>query len=129
MKQDEMLKKAEAIQRDTVAYIGMVQPVVDEYNQFRETFAKKAHQVVGALVERHIVEPGKKAELIEKLAADPSQALDLALSISRRVGLGDGLGKAAELGAAATSNLDPFERLYYFGDSRANVSNFDGNVE
>lgn len=129
MKQDELLKQAEAIQKGAIEYIERTQPIVDEYNQFKEAFAKKAHQVVGALVERHIVEADKSTELIDKLASDPSNALDLALSISRRVGIGDGLGKAAELESSCGSDLDPFEKLYRFGDARADVHNFDGRVD
>jgi cobalamin biosynthesis Mg chelatase CobN len=129
MKQDELLKQAEAIQKGAIEYIERTQPIVDEYNQFKEAFAKKAHQVVGALVERHIVEADKSTELIDKLASDPSNALDLALSISRRVGIGDSLGKAAELSPSTSVDMDPFEKLYRFGDSRADVHNFDGSVE
>ena len=128
MKPDELLKQAEAIQKNALEYISKTQPIIDEYANFKEAFAKKAHQVVGALVERRIVEPGKSTELIDKLASDPTNALDLALSMSRRVGLGDGLGKAAELNVS-DSGLDPLERLVLYGDYRADVSNFDGNID
>lgn len=124
----ELLKQAEAIQREAVDYIAKTQPIVEEYAQFKEAFAKKAHQTVGALVERHIVGADKATGLIDKLASDPESALDLALSISRRVGISDGLGHGATIDKAA-ADLDPFERLYLYGDPRADVSNFDGVVD
>lgn len=123
---DTLLKRAEAIQKGAVEYIAKAQPIIEAYEQFKSDFAKKAHETVGALVERHVVAKEDSAELIEKLASDPSSALELALSISRRIGIGDGLGKAAEELPASSSNLDPFERLVMFGDARADVSNFDG---
>ena len=123
-----LLKKAEAIQKQAVAYIERTQPVVEEYAKFKSDFAKKAHQVVGALVEKHIVPQSESTALIDKLASDPSSALELALSISRRVGVGSDLGKAASA-QAPVSNLDPFEALVMYGDARADVSNFDGVVE
>jgi len=126
---DTLLKQAEAIQKDALEYVSKTQPIIDEYNEFKESFAKKAHQTVGALVERRIVAKEDSTALIDKLASDPSSALDLALSISRRVGISDGLGKAAELSPSTVSELDPFEKLVIYGDPRADVNNFGGNVE
>lgn len=127
MQEQELLKQAEEIQRGAVDYIARTQPIVQEYEALKQAFAKKAHQTVGALVERHIVSKADSTALIEKLASDPVSALDLALSVSRRVGVGDGLGKAAKLASASgAAAYDPFERLVLFGDARADVSNFDG---
>jgi hypothetical protein len=124
---DKLLKQAEAIQKSAVAYVEKTQPIVEEYANFKSGFAKRAHEVVGALVERNIVSRDASSELIEKLASEPTYALDLALAVSRRIGVGADLGKSAGALPAA-GNLDPFEKLVLFGDSRADVSNFDGGV-
>lgn len=119
MSQQDLLKQAEEIQQAAVDYIARVQPMLDAQEKSRAEFAKKAHQTVGALVERRIVAPGDANELVDKLASDPSQALDLVLSVARKAGVSAELGKKAGTAAPDESSLDPFERLYFYGDARA----------
>lgn len=128
MTDTELLKQAEAIQTQAVDYIAKVQPLLDAQEKRAAEFAKKAHQTVGALVERRIIAPQDANTVIDKLAADPSNALDLALALSRRIGVGSELGKAAST-QYADSQLDPFQRLFLYGDSKASIAHFDGNVD
>jgi len=113
-------KNVATLLQKTAAYVEQTQPIVDEYNRFKNAFTKAAHQAVGALVTRGIVEETKADTLVDRLSSDPKQAFRLVTKLAEMIGA-DNLGGASKEKVAA-SNLDPFEKLAVYGDVNADDS-------
>jgi len=124
----ERLKQAEAIQVKTAAYIETVQPQVDAYNELKDRFTKRAHEVAGILADRGIIAPSATNKLVDKLAADQTKALDLIVQIADMIKVSD-FGKQADVSVPQADPSDPFGNLIRFGDSRANANTGHGNVD
>jgi hypothetical protein len=129
-KQAAALADADLALKEAAAYVEATQPELDKFAQFQDNFLKRAHQVAGALAERGVIQRHEVTALVDKLAEDPLRALDLVEKVAALV-KADTLGKAADdvqLQKSA-ANLDPFEKLALYGDSRAEVTSNSGLVE
>ena len=122
------LAKAEAIQEKVAAYIEQVQPVADAYAELRTRFAKRASEVATILADKGIIAPAAASKLVDKLAADQTKALDLVVQIADMIRVSD-FGKKADLSIPSAEAMDPFTRLFHFGDPRANTNTGNGNVD
>lgn len=116
------LAQAEVALKKATEYVATTQPLLDEYNENKEQFAKKAHQVVGVLVNRGIVQRNKSNTLIDKLAADHSYAFDVIEGMVDMV-TPSRLGESSDIKFASSSSLDPYERLAITGDVNGKVVN------
>ena len=111
------------------AYISTTQPVLDRYNAQAERFQKRAAQVSGVLVDRGIIPSNKSDLFLQKVAEDPTKALEMIVKLAHLVGPDD-LGEQADGVKVAASNVsDPFDRLVLFGDASSTGDRFDGLVE
>lgn len=117
--------KVQQILEKVAAYIAETQPVIDKHSEERSTFLKRAHQVAGVLASRGIISMDKRNQFVDKIAEDGAGGMelwDLVEKLAEAIHA-DGLGGVPpEKLAAAGENLGPFERLFFYGDSRADVS-------
>ena len=122
------LKAAEGILKQATAYIASTQPVIDEYNSFSDRFVKRAHQVMAVLADRGILAKGQVNAMVDKLASDKVNVLDLLEKIASLV-RADNLGGVSDITKAASAKMDPFEKLAMYGDSNANTEAGTGLVD
>jgi hypothetical protein len=127
-KLEDQLKVAEGIMKQATTYIASTQPVIDEYNAFSDRFVKRAHQVVAVLADRGILAKGQVNAMVDKLASDKVNALDLLEKIASLV-RADNLGGVSDITKAASAKMDPFEKLAMYGDSNANTEGSTGLVD
>lgn len=116
--------KVQQILEKVAVYIAETQPVIDKYSEERSTFLKRAHQVAGVLASRGIISMDKRNQFVDKIAEDEAgtELWNLVEKLAEAIHA-DGLGGIpTEKLAAAGENLGPFERLFFYGDSRADVS-------
>ena len=113
--------QVQTILEKTAEYIATTQPIIDQKNENRMAFLKRAHQVAGVLANRGIINHDKVNAFVDKVAADESGAevWNLVEKLAESVPVDD-LGGAAKL-AAAGVDLDPFEKLALYGDARADT--------
>lgn len=117
------LADATAAVKQAAAYVEATQPLLDQFNLFRDSFVKRAHQVAGDLAARGIIGRNETAALVDKLASNPLLALDLVVKVAG-MAQPDGLGKTASdvtTPAANAAKLNPYERLALYGDSQAGL--------
>lgn len=119
---DIKLAQAEVALKKATEYVATTQPLLDQYNETKEQFTKKAHQIVGVLVNRGIVQRNKSNALIDKLAADHSYAFELIEGIVDLI-TPTRLGDNSDIKVASSLDLDPYERLAITGDVNGKVVN------
>jgi len=110
-------------------YISVTQPELDRYNALKLNFGKRAAQAAGVLVDRGIIPSSKSDLFLQKVAEDPTKALDMIVKLARLVGPDDLGGRADDVKVASSNVSDPFDRLVLFGDSASTGDRFDGLVE
>ena len=109
------LAAADAALRKVTEYVAVVQPKLDEVNEKQAMFVKRAHQIVGILVNKGMVPKHRANDLVDKMASDQTVALDVIEKVANMV-------SAPLMGAASDEKLasgmtysDPFERLAVTG--------------
>lgn len=118
-KQAALLQEADSALKAAAEYVAATQPVIDDYNVFKAEFVKRSHQVAGGLASIGIIPAYEANKLADKLAEDPMLALDLVEKVAAMV-TPEGFGATAnDVKAAASVDLDPFERLALYGDATA----------
>lgn len=120
-----MGNEVKSILEKTASYISATQPVVDEYNQFKEDIIKEAHETIGVLVSRGLVEEEKKAATIDSLINEPLKVYGLVRGLADSLDRARSEKSASSLGwvsseGAAVDDLDSFDRWVLYGDHRAN---------
>jgi len=102
-------------------YIEVTQPLIDQHNENRNEYIKRAHQVAGVLANRGIIARDRVNSFVDKCAADESgtEVWNLVEKLAACLPV-DELGKIAEV-AADGVKYDAFERLALFGDARADT--------
>ena len=121
--------KTEAILQKTAEYIETTQPIIDNHNENRNAFLKRANQVAGVLANKGIITRDKVDAFMDKVAADETgtEVWNLIEKLADCLSVDD-LGSAASEKLAEARNLDPFEKLAIYGDARADTSGF-GEIE
>ena len=101
-------------------YIAETQPQIDQYNENRNLFIKRAYQAAGVLANRGLIQRDKVNAFVDKIAEDASgtEVWDLVEKLAEHFPVEE-LGEAAEKAASAGANLDAFEKWALFGDPRA----------
>ena len=101
-------------------YIAVTQPKIDEYNDGREAFFKRANQIAGVLTTRGILPRERVDSFLDKVAKDSSGTCvwDLVEKLAEAVGT-DTLGAASDVKEADMQKMDPFEKWVMHGDPRA----------
>lgn len=112
------LALAEGVMAKSAEYVGVVQPELDRYNEFKDAFAKRAHQVAAILAERGVIEKTAVDQLVDKLTLNGVTALDLVERVSGMIEA-PSMGKKAADVSVPSRKMDAFERLALFGDSEA----------
>ena len=138
-----MSEDVKQILKKTAEYIACTQPIIDEYNEYKEAVVKEAntykdavtkeaYETIGVLVAAGIVAEEKKAETVSTLINDPLRVFGLVR------GMADTLTRARTEKQAANSlgwvsdepakvsSMDPIERWARYGDHRVDSqpSNF-----
>lgn len=110
-------------------YIEITQPLIDQHNEQRNLFLKRANQVAGVLANRGIIAHDKVNAFVDKIAADESgvEVWNLVEKLAEVVSC-DTLGEASKLAVKSAEIKDPFERWVIHGDPRAEVRS-SGMVE
>ena len=110
-------------------YIAVTQPRIDEYNERREAFLKRANQIAGVLSTRGILPRERVDEFLAKVAQDQTGncAWDLVEKLAETVAA-DSLGSASEIKVADPRKMDAFERWVTYGDPNAQPA-VSGTVE
>jgi hypothetical protein len=121
MKEDDTMDaQVEQILTKTAGYIEVTQPIIDQQNENRAQFVKRATQVAGVLASRGLIARDKANAFVDKVAADESgtEVWDLVEKLAEFISA-DELGEASEKTAAAGQKLDPFERWAVYGSPHA----------
>ncbi|MFC1453574.1 hypothetical protein ACFLQL_00150 [Verrucomicrobiota bacterium] len=114
--------KVNGLLKQATDYVGLVQPQLDSYNEQKETFIKKAHQIVGMLTGKGLIHKHKSNELIDKLAEDPTVAFEVINKLAAMITPAS-LGNSSEVKTASDNIKDPFERLILTGSVTGQESN------
>ncbi len=122
MNDKEKLDKADSALQKAAEYVATTQPLLDEYNELKERFVKRAHQVVGVLVSRGVVQKTKANGLVDKMASDPVYALEVIESVAELISPAR-MGSASDVKVASNAKLGPFERLVITGSPTGQVLN------
>jgi len=112
--------KVNTLLKQAADYVGLVQPQLDTYNEQKETFIKKAHQVIGMLTGKGLIHKHKTNELIDKLAENPAIAFDVISKLAEMITPAT-LGNGSEIKSAGFIK-DPFERLILTGSVNGQAS-------
>lgn len=102
--QQELMKKV-------ASYIESTQPVIDDFNEQRSKFVKRATQAAGVLSHRGIIDSRRVNEFIDKIAEDPSQVWEFVEKMAAALTV-DGMGEAVHT-KVASENADAFERAFF----------------
>jgi len=105
----------------TAEYIETTQPLIDQHNEQRMAFLKRAHQVAGVLANRGIIAHDSINGFVDKIAADESgtEVWNLVEKLAAAIPVDD-LGHIAKV-AASGKDLDAFEKLALYGDPFADT--------
>ncbi len=97
----------------TAAYIERTQPLIDEANEQRSAFTKRATQAAGVLAHHGVIDKRRVNDFIDKVASDPSSVWAFVEKLATAIPV-DSLVEAVQTKVAAGSKLDAFE-LEFFG--------------
>jgi hypothetical protein len=107
----------------TATYIGETQTVIDQHNENRAQFVKRATQVAGVLANRGLIARDKVNAFVDKVAADETgtEVWSLVEKLAEFIS-SDDLGSASEKTASdGGRELDPFERWALYGSPDADT--------
>lgn len=107
----------------TAAYIERTQPLIDEANEQRITFTKRATQAAGVLAHHGVIDKRRVNDFIDKVAEDPASVWAFIEKLATAIPV-DTLVESVHTKAAAGAQLDAFE-LEFFGPSAGNSGMFD----
>ena len=124
-----MSNPVDTILEKVADYIAVTQPKIDEYNENREAFMKRANQVAGVLMTRGILPRERVDAFLSKIASDASGACvwDLIEKLAEALPV-ETLGGEADVKLANPQNMDSFEKWIRFGDARYQEQS-TGNIE
>ena len=121
-------EQVDAIMQKTATYIETTQTLLDDHNENRNAFLKRANQGAGVLANKGVITHDKVNAFVDKVAADETgnevwnfiEKLADCLSV-------DDLGSVSPDKMASAVELGPFEKLAMYGDARAEVGS--GEIE
>lgn len=93
-------------------YVAEVQPTVDRLMAKEAAFVERIEKTAAILVNRGILNEGKKAEFIRKCAESHTNVLEFVEHLAKLVGA-DNLGGPSEVKAAAAGPTDPFVAAFF----------------
>jgi hypothetical protein len=113
----------------TAEYIETTQTLIDNQNENRKAFLKRANQVAGVLANKGVITHDKVDAFVDKIAADETgnEVWNLVEKLADCLSVDD-LGSASPEKLAEAADLDPFEKLALYGDARAET-NVSGELE
>lgn len=103
------------LQKLALDYVASAQPVIDAFTEQRKAYQTKAAALAPLFVEQGLVAPANLARFQEKLASDPSVALEYLEKVARMAGSTD-LGAPASSEISTPAKLDAFESWAFHGD-------------
>jgi hypothetical protein len=99
----------------TAAYIEATQPLIDQHNEERSAFVKRATQAAKVLAQRGVIGTRQVDQFVDKVAANPTDVWGVVEKLASLVGA-DQMGEVGrEKVASVAGSSDPFERRF-FGD-------------
>lgn len=93
-------------------YIERTQPLLDQYNEQRSVFTKRATQAAGVLAHRGVIDPRNVNAFIDKVAEDPASVWAFIEKLAAAV-TPDALGEGVRTKAASGVRYDAFERALF----------------
>lgn len=118
-----MDKKVKALMMKVAEYIEKTQPILDEHNEQRIQFIKRATETAELLAERGIIDRRKINDFIDKIASDPSSVWSFIEKLSSAI-TADDIGIASHVKVSSDDKVCPFERVF-FGIGTNNFGSVD----
>ena len=107
------------LQKSALAYIAEAQPMLDRLTERQAQYVQKAAGVAPVFVRCGLVDAKNEQKFAEKLASDPTVALEYLVKLAELSGsVGSELGQP--VAKEASAGWGPFERWIYLGDPNAN---------
>jgi len=107
-----MDKTVQEMMSKVAAYIEQTQPLIDQHNEQRSSFVKRATQAAGVLAHRGVINPNRVNDFIDKVAEDPSLVWAFVEKLAATVSA-DAMGQAVREKMASGKPVDPFERAFF----------------
>lgn len=106
--------------KKVASYVETAQSEIDNNNENRQTYIKRATQAAGVLANRGIISQDSVNSFVDKIASDETgtEVWNLVEKLASALQPED-FGNAEKI--AAGPDLGPFEKLALFGDPRADV--------
>jgi len=111
----EILKK-------TAVYVEVAQTEIDRNNDKRMAFLKRADEVANKLASKGILPVDSVDTFKSKIAANEVEVWSLVEKLADAVPVDDMVSRSTEKLAAQGTKMGPWERMFYFGSSRADAS-------
>ena len=94
------------------AYIERTQPLIDQHNEERVAFTKRATQAAGVLAHKGVISASRVNEFVDKVAEDPSAVWEFVEKLAGAI-TPDALGEAVRTKVASGGRGDAFERAFF----------------
>lgn len=104
----------------TVDYVEQAQTAIDKSAEEHTAFVKRATQAAGVLAAQGVLARDKVDSFIDKVADNPLEVWSLVEKLAASLP-SDTLGREVDEKMASGADLDPWERLYFFGDANASA--------
>jgi hypothetical protein len=115
-----MDQKVQSILEKTAGYVEQAQTQLDANNEARIRFVKRASQAAGVLVQRGLLSRDAVDRFVDKVAADGCEVWDLVEKLAAAI-QPEGLVDPVQEKLASGAELSAWDKLYYYGDARADV--------
>lgn len=109
------------LQKQALEYMAVTQPLIAHLTAGQTVYRTKAAEIGPVFVETGLIARNDQKKFTEKLASDPSVALEYLLKLAGMLASQDsGLGEPSKIESSV--NMDAFQRWAAYGDPNANPS-------
>ncbi len=105
------------LQKQALEYMAVAQPLIERLTTSQSNYQTKAADVAPVFVSSGLIADVDSKKFTEKLASDPSVALQYLVKLAGMLQSHSDLGAPVE---TTSDKLDSFERWALFGDPNAN---------
>ena len=107
-----MDKTVQEIMAKVAQYIERTQPLIDQQNEQRDSFVKRATQAAGVLAHRGVIGSNQVNSFVDSVVADPAKVWSFVEKLAAAVSA-DTMGQGVREKMAAGKPVDPFERAFF----------------
>ena len=112
----------ENIMRKTAAYIEVTQQEIDQHNEKRAAFMKRAGETANKLAAKGIIPADRVDTFVKKIAENESEVWAFVERLANAVSMGDMGSKTAEKLMTPGAKLDPFEARFFGAEAGAGAN-------